>query len=79
MNSRAVDTSGRITRCSEREVAMLRHLVRTFLKMMQSTPDSFENESFTTEIEHLRAFWHARSSSYSNKQKNLCNKCIGIF
>ena len=69
MNSRAVDTSGCITRCCEREVAVLRHLVRTFLKMsMQSTLDSFDNESFTTEIEQLPAIWDSRSSSYSNKQ-----------
>ena len=33
VNSRAVDMSGCTTRCSEREVAVLRHLVRTFLKM----------------------------------------------
>ena len=69
VNSRAVDTSGCITRCSDREVAVLRQLIRTFLKMsMQSTLDSFDNEAFTTEREQLPAIWDSRSSSYSNKQ-----------
>jgi len=69
VNSRAVDTSGHITRCPEREVAVLRHLVRTFLKMsMQSTLDSFDNELFTIEIEQLPAIYDCRSSSYSNKR-----------
>ena len=72
MNSRAVDTSGHITRCPEREVAVLRHLVRTFLKMsMQSTLDSFDNELFTIEIEQLPAIYDCRSSSYSNKRYKL--------
>jgi hypothetical protein len=51
-NSRAVAvaTSGSITRCSEREVAVLCHLVRTSLKMSkQSTSDSFYTELFSVD------------------------------
>ena len=50
----AVATSGSITRCSEREVAVLCHLLWTSLKVSkQSTSDSFYMELFITEIDRL--------------------------
>ena len=63
MRRRAVSTTG-----SEQEAAVLRHLVRIFLKTpKQSTLDSFDTELFITEIEQLPAIWDSRSSSYGNK------------
>jgi len=55
-NSRAiaVATSGSIRRCSEHEVAVLRHLVRTSLKMSkQSTSDLYYTELFINETDRL--------------------------
>ena len=57
MNSRAVSTRGSMTSCSEREVAGLRHLVRTFLNMSkESNLDSFDTELFITETGRCRPF-----------------------
>ena len=72
MNSRAVSTSGSITSSSEREVAVLRHLVRTFLiTSKESNLDSFDTELFITETDRLPAIWDSISRSYCNK------KCVG--
>ena len=86
VNSRAVYTNGSITRCSEREVAVLCHLARTFLKMSkESTLHAFDTELFVTEVEQLPAIWDSRSSSYRSKQENtyawetLCKTFIENF
>ena len=56
-----VSTSGCITRCSEREVTVLCHLVRNVLKMSKLlTPDSFDTELFITEMEQMPAVWDSR-------------------
>jgi hypothetical protein len=69
VNSRAVYTSGCITRCSEQEVSVLCYLVQTILKMSKvPTVYSYDNELFTTEIWQLPAIWDSGSSYYSNKQ-----------
>ena len=58
MNSRVVSTRGCITRRSEREVTVLCHLVRNFLKMSkQLTPVSFHMVLLITEMEQLPAIW----------------------
>ena len=74
-NSRVIYTSGCITRCSERQVTVLCHLVWNSLKMSkQLTPDSFDTVLFVTEMEQLSAIWDSRLSSYRNKQeKNYAN------
>jgi len=69
VNSRVVSTRGCITRRSEREVTVLCHLVRNFLKMSkQLTPDSFDTVLLITEMEQLPAMRDPRSSE-RNKQK----------
>ena len=84
MNSRFVSTSGCITRCSEREVTLLCHLVRNFLKMSkQLTPDSFDTELFITEMEQLPAMWDSRSSDRNNQEQTyvwetLCKNLLKI-
>jgi len=61
-------------RCSERDVAVLCYLIRTFLWMSkQSTFDSKDTELFITETEQLPTFWDSKSPSCGNKQeKGLC-------
>jgi len=42
----------------------------------QLTPDSFDTALFVTEMEQLPAIWDSRSSSYRNKQENICKPDI---
>ena len=70
-NNSALWAIGCITRCSEREVAVLCHLIRTFLKMSRpSTLHPFDTELFITETEQLPAISHSRSSFHSKKKEN---------
>lgn len=69
----AVSTSDSITRCSEREVAVLCQLARTFLRMSNQSPlDSFDKELFINETEQLPAIWDSRYFAFRSKQKKKC-------
>jgi len=78
VNSRAFSTSGSVSRCCDREVAVLCHLARNFKKnkeiSKQTLLDSFDTGLFITEIKQLPAIWDFRSSCYNNKQKE--NQCM---
>jgi hypothetical protein len=70
VNSRTFSTGGFITRCCDREVAVLSHLARIKKKPSeQSLLDSFDTRLFITEIKKLPVIWDLKSSFYNNKQK----------
>ena len=65
LNSRAVSTSGRITRCSERQVAVFYHPFRAFLRMSkQSTLALFDTELFSTEIKRRLTVKNKKESQH---------------
>jgi hypothetical protein len=72
-SSRAVSTRVSITRCSEREVAVLSHLVRAFLRMSKHSPlDSFGTELIITEIDRCSPFGTPDRLLEQQTNKNLC-------
>jgi hypothetical protein len=57
VNISAISTNGSITRCSEREAAVLSSRSE-FLKTSKQSPlESFETELFINETEQLPAIW----------------------
>ena len=71
MNSRADATRDCVTLCAEREVAVLRHLARSYLKMSKQ-PKSFDAEKCVTKMSNCQPFGTASDLTEINKKKKNC-------